>query len=127
MVHSTDNAQAFLMLNLLNLQACFDFRFTAFDIQAGSLIRVALVANRCFDFIRNKFDTALRIMIDCSMHRTAMRMPHNNNQRCAQMTGSVFNTAQLMLINHITGNTDNKQFADAVIKIFSGITRESEQ
>lgn len=27
-------------------------------------------------------------VIDCSMHRTAMRMPHNNNQRCAQMTGS---------------------------------------
>ena len=71
MIHSTDNAQALLMLNLLNLQACFYFRFTAFDIQAGSLIRVALVANRCFDFIRDKFDIALRIMIDCSMHRNA--------------------------------------------------------
>ncbi|WP_337563275.1 hypothetical protein [Phascolarctobacterium succinatutens] len=32
------------------------------------------------------------------------------------MTGSVFNTAQLMFINHITGNTDNKQLADTCHK-----------
>ena len=54
-------------------------------------------------------------------------MAQHHHQPTAQMAGSVLDAAQLVVVDDVARQPDDEQLTDAAEKMFSGMTRESEQ
>ena len=52
----------------------------------------------------------------CRTYRTAVRMAEYHHQFGSKMIRRVFHASQLMMIHHVTGHANRKQFTDACTK-----------
>lgn len=74
----------------------------ALHIQAAGFEIILLVSDGQLNLVGNKFDIAIRVVMDRRVHRTAASVAQHYDQRAAQMAGCIFDAAQLMIVNDIS-------------------------
>ena len=57
-------------------------------------------------------DKAIRMPAQSSIHRTTVCMSKHDDQPAVQMSSRIFDAAQLMIVEHISRDTDHKKFTD---------------
>ena len=107
--------QAFFLIMANNLARLNRFN-TMTDITAARFIRIVGVSDRFFDLVRYKTYIPLRVMGYGGIYRTAMRVSENNDQLHPQVVCGVFDTAELMIIDHIAGDSNHEQISDPYLK-----------
>ena len=114
-IHRPDDTKSSFFL-IPDDKAFLNLFYTVSHIQTAGLKRISLFASCFLNLIRDEFDIPFRIMMDCSIHCAAVCMSENNNQFCSQMLCCIFDASQLMVVYHVSGNTDHEQIADTGVK-----------
>lgn len=114
-VERSDNLQAGFLL-FLDFKAAFDDFQAVADVELAGLHLVFLVADGLRYLVRDEFDVALGVVVDCGVYRAAMVVAQHYDQVAAQVAGRVFDAAELMFIDDVAGNSDDEQIAQAHIE-----------
>ena len=108
MVNGADNCRVISMAQMIDIQCVADLLYAVLNIQAGSAVGICLISDGKLDLIRDVFDKSGWIVMDGSFHSSAPGVTKDQHKICPQVLHRIFNTAQLMIIDHIPGKTDHK-------------------
>lgn len=111
-VNRADHLHSFLF-HFRDIQAVLNERHTAPDIQTAGFEIILLVADGQLNLVGNELDIAFRIVMNRRVHRAATGVAQHDDKRTSQMAGCIFNAAQLMVVDDISGYPNHKQVADA--------------
>ena len=89
-----------------------DHIYSVFHIQRGCFVIILLITDRLTDVVRNVADIALHRALDRCRDSTAFRMSQHDDHIGVKMRSCILYTSQLMVIQHISGHTDHKEFSD---------------
>ena len=112
MVEGADNCRVISMAQMIDIQCVADLLDAVLNIQAGSAVGIYLISDGKLDLICDVFDKSGWIVVDGSFHCSAPGVAQDQHKICPQVLHRIFNTAQLMIIDHISGKTDHKQISD---------------
>ena len=112
-VNRADDRRVVSVAQMVNVQGMTDLFDAVFHIQAAGAIRIGFVSDGKTDLICDVFDKAGWIVVNGSFNSAAASVPQYDHQIGPKMLLSVFDTAQLMIIDHIAGKADHKQLTDS--------------
>ena len=111
-VNRTDNSRVISVAQMIDIQSMADLFDAVFHIQTAGAIRIGFVSDGKTDLICDVFNKTGWIVVNGSFNSAAASVPQYDHQIGPKMLLSVFDTAQLMIIDHIAGKADHKQLTD---------------
>ena len=111
MIERADNPQAVLLF-FMDGEAVLDNGDAVADVQTARFFLVGFVADGKADFVGDEFDIAVGVVMDGGVNRSAVVVPHHNDQLYAEVRRGIFHRAELVVVHDIARHADNKQIAD---------------